>query len=291
MFGRSLRRRLAVLAARVDDRGLVSSTADASLARIERAIDGHLGLVDEGRREVARAWRALNGIPQGVVLCDDEGHEVFRNEMAHAFVDARHAEALVEQAVQEQLRAALVGVAERRSLDILGPPRRMLVITAAPLDDGARSVGAVAVIDDVSERRRLEAVRRDFVSNISHELKTPIGALGLLAETLLAENDPDITRRLAERMRSEAVRVGRTIDDLLEVSRIEAEEAPARDPVPVHLVVAEAVERMRPAAEQQGIEVRVAEARRNLTVMGDRRQLVSTICSLLDNAVKYSKAG
>src|SRR5205085_3179217 len=177
------------------------------------------------------------------------------------------------------------------TLDLFGPPRRTLVVTATALDDERRTVGALAIIDDVSERRRLEAVRRDFVANISHELKTPIGALGLLAETLLAEDDPDVSRRLAERMLTEAFRVGRTIDDLLALSRIEAEEAPTREPVPVHLVVAEAVERMRPAAEQQGIDVHVAEARRNITMLGDRRQLVSAIYNLLDNAVKYSESG
>jgi two-component system sensor histidine kinase SenX3 len=225
------------------------------------------------------------------VLCDEHGDVTFRNRAATMFSSARHGDALVGAAIEEMLRKALDGSSDTRTLDLFGPPRRTLVVTVAPLDDERRTVGALGIIDDISERRRLEAVRRDFVANISHELKTPIGALGLLAETLLAEDDPDIRRRLAERMLTEAFRVGRTIDDLLALSRIEAEEAPTREPVPVHLVVAEAVERMRPAAEQQGIEVRVAEARRNLTMMGDRRQLVSAIYNLLDNAVKYSDAG
>ena len=112
------------------------------------------------------------------------------------------------------------------------------------------------MIDDVSERRRLEAVRRDFVANISHELKTPVGALGLLAETLLAEDDPESPRRLAERMVERGLPVGRTIDDLLELSRIEAEEAPPRAGARSACVVAEAVERIRPAAEQAGIDDR-----------------------------------
>ncbi|MBW8825138.1 MAG: PAS domain-containing protein [Acidobacteria bacterium] len=288
MFGRSLRRRLAVLAARVDGEGLLSSSAEASLARIERVIENHREQLDEGRRDVARAWRALDGIPQGVVLCDDEGREVFRNEMAHAFVDARHAEALVEQAVQEQLAAALAGAAGRRSLDILGPPRRMLVITAAPLDDGARPVGAVAVIDDVSERRRLEAVRRDFVANISHELKTPIGALGLLAETIASEEDPTVMRRLAERMTGEAFRVGRIIDDLLALSQIEAEEQPLRELLAVSALAAEAIDRIVSLAEAQHIVIDVSGVGPRHSVRGDRRQLVSALANLLENACKYS---
>ena len=147
------------------------------------------------------------------------------------------------------------------------------------------------MIEDVTERRRLEAVRRDFVANISHELKTPVGALALLAETLLNEDDAAITQRLAERIVTESFRVGRTIEDLLELSRIESGELPRREPVPVNLVVAEAIERIRPAAEQAGIDLVVREPNRRLAVFGDRRQLVSAIYNLLDNAVKYSDAG
>ena len=165
----------------------------------------------------------------------------------------------------------------------------MLRATAIQADDGP--VGVLVVIDDVTDRRRLEAVRRDFVANISHELKTPVGALGLLAETLLAEDDPTVSRRLAERMQTEAFRVGRTIDDLLALSQIEADEAGLRDEVPVHLFIAEAVDRVRPAAEQQGITIEVVEPDPRLVVVGDRRQLVSATYNLLDNAVKYSDRG
>jgi two-component system sensor histidine kinase SenX3 len=264
---------------------------DKNLARLERAIDAAVLARGEATVTAGRMAQALETIPQGVVICDENGDVTFRNQSAATFSAARHGDALVGAAIEEMLHRALDGSGDTRTLDLFGPPRRTLVVTATPLDDERRTVGALAIIDDVSERRRLEAVRRDFVANISHELKTPIGALGLLADTLLAEDDPDISRRLAERMSTEAFRVGRTIDDLLALSRIEAEEAPTREPVPVHLVIAEAVERMRPAAEQQGVDVHVAEARRNITILGDRRQLVSAIYNLLDNAVKYSDAG
>ena len=96
----------------------------------------------------------------------------------------------------------------------------------------------MVVIDDVTERHRLEAVRRDFVANISHELKTPVGAIGLLAETLLAEDDPEVADRLADRIQAEALRVGRTIEDLLELSRIEGVQRAVDDLVAVADVVA-----------------------------------------------------
>jgi two-component system sensor histidine kinase SenX3 len=290
---RAMVRRIVNLSLRLEEEQPSSESRflEKNLTRLDRAVDASVLARGEARVVAGRLAQGLETIPQGVVICDDNGDVTFRNQAATTFSSARHGDALVSAAIEEMLHRSLDGSGDTRTLDLFGPPRRTLVVTATPLDDDRRTVGALAIIDDVSERRRLEAVRRDFVANISHELKTPIGALGLLAETLLTEDDPDISRRLAERMLTEAFRVGRTIDDLLALSRIEAEEAPTREPVPVHLVVAEAVERMRPAAEQQGIDVHVAEARRNITMVGDRRQLVSAIYNLLDNAVKYSDAG
>jgi two-component system sensor histidine kinase SenX3 len=167
----------------------------------------------------------------------------------------------------------------------------VLLLSAFPLSDGERVSGAVVVVDDVSERRRLEAIRRDFVANISHELKTPVGALGLLADTIAAEGDTAVVRRLAERMTDEAFRVGRIIDDLLDLSRIEAEESPTREPVFVHSVVVEAVERVRPLAHARGIALDCHDLLRWHSVKGDQRQLVSGVANLLDNACKYSDGG
>ena len=146
----------------------------------------------------------------------------------------------------------------------------------------------IAIIEDVSERRRLEEIRRDFVANVSHELKTPIGALGLLAETLTVEPDPTVAQRLASRIHAEAFRVSRIIDDLLDLSRIESEEAPPREPIYINLVMAEAVERVRSAAEQRRITIELDEPDPPVHVLGDRRQLVSAIHSLLENAVTFS---
>src|SRR6185312_12201257 len=99
----------------------------------------------------------------------------------------------------------------------------------------------------------------------------------LLADTLATEDDAAVATRLAQRMVGDATRLARTIDDLLELSRLEAERAPTREPVPVHLVVAEAVEQVRTAAELRGVEVRVADPRRTMTVTGDRRQIISAL--------------
>jgi two-component system sensor histidine kinase SenX3 len=261
---------------------------------VERVVDRAVLRGTDVSQAEARLASALLAVPQGVVVFDAEGAIAFRNKVAAGYLTARHGEALVEEAIHElaaMVREGTGPASPTRTVDLFGPPRRTLVVHAVALEQGAQDLGALVVIDDVTDRRRLEAVRRDFVANISHELKTPVGALGLLAETLLAEDEPAVARRLTERMLSEAFRVGRTIDDLLELSRIEADEAAVREELPVQAVVAEAADRVRGAAEQRGIEISVDEASPRLAVQGDRRQLVSAIYNLLENAVKYSDAG
>jgi two-component system, OmpR family, sensor histidine kinase SenX3 len=264
----------------------------AATRRVERAIDRAEERDDDVVQSEGRLARALAVIPQGVVLFDSAGAVVFRNEVAAGYLEARHGEALVEEAITELSSTTLAEPGDlTRTVELFGPPRRTLLLRAIGLTEGDERTGALVVIDDVTDRQRLEAVRRDFVANISHELKTPVAALGLLAETLLDEADPEVARRLAGRMLAEAFRVGRTIDDLLELSRIEAGETSSHEVVPVHLVIAEAVARVSPAAEHRGVAIDVDEPAARLAVAGDRRQLVSATYNLLENAVKYSDGG
>ena len=292
---RRLAQRLAVasqrLAPEVTSAG--PGLADVTSA-VERVVDRAVERDGDTSMAERRLASALARIPQGVVVFDDAGDIACSNPVAAGYLAARHSEALVEEAIAELAEAAgePTGVEPPvRTVDLFGPPRRTLVLSAVRLEVDGRPAGVLVVIDDVTDRRRLEAVRRDFVANISHELKTPVGALGLLAETLLAEDDPAVAQRLAERLLTEAFRVGRTIDDLLELSQIEADELVVRAEVPVHRFIAEAVDRVRPAAEQQEIAIEVDEPSQRLQVVGDRRQLVSATYNLLENAVKYSDAG
>ena len=272
-----------------------SGTLTEAVDRLEWTLQRHLADERAVRATEDRLIRALDVIPQGVVLADHDGKVVFHNEPASGFFAARHADALVEAAIADLIGEAVDGESGTRTLELYGPPRRALFLRAVPLYaepvDGPEDVeieGAFLVVEDISERQRLDAVRRDFVANISHELKTPVGALGLLAETLAMEDDPAVLQRLAERMQDEAFRVARTIDDLLELSRIEASQGPAHLPVPVREVLAEAADRIRPAAELRGVPILVEEPSARLSVVGDRRQLVSAVVNLLDNAVKFS---
>jgi two-component system sensor histidine kinase SenX3 len=249
-------------------------------------------LPDETATEAdARLARALAVIPVGVVVCDDAGRLLFRNDVAQRILADPHGSVLVDEAIAEVAGQVVLGhPAAPRVLDMLGPPPRVLVLTGLALQDPG-CPGVVVVIDDVTERRRLETVRRDFVANISHELKTPVGALALLAETLLAEEEPAVAQRLAKRLSTEALRVGRTIDDLLELSRIEADEIRHHEAVPVAALFVDALERAQAAADQRQITLEVEEPPADLAVVGDRRQILSATHNLLDNAVKYSEPG
>jgi len=241
--------------------------------------------------EAVRLRRALDALAAAVVVCDETGRVVLLNRRTLELEAARQPASLVAAAVEELLARAQRGGTATRTLELLGPPPRTLVITAAPLNQGGERVGTVAVIDDVSERRRLEAVRRDFVANVSHELRTPIGALGILSETLSEEEDPAAVRRLAARISAETERAGRLIEDLLDLSRIEAQGSMTGEPVNIGSVLADAAERVRHVAEGRQVSVAVTEAGHLPEVRGDRGQLVSSVVNLLDNAVKYSDAG
>jgi two-component system sensor histidine kinase SenX3 len=233
------------------------------------------------------SWADVVGALQlGVVVVDEAGRVQYRNAASQALTGT-HIGLLVDEAMQKQLGHARRGRASTETLELYGPPRVAVVVSASPLPDGA----AMATVEDVSERRRLDAVRTDFVANVSHELKTPVGALAVLAEALADEDDPEIVQRFLGRMVHESHRVSRTIDDLLELSRIELGEEPVVDLVDVGAVVREAIDRARPLAEAGAIEVAALEVPTDVRVTGDRRQLVSALGNLVENAVKYSEAG
>ena len=261
---------------------------DPALEEASSSVAGFLLQVESVAAERDRLADTLSASAEGIVVVDAEGREVFRNAAAERFRDARHSEAVASAVIEELLSAALHGESVERDLQLFGPPRAQLHLRSVPLADGRG--GAAVFVDDVSEIKRIESVRRDFVANVSHELKTPIGALELLAETIAAESDPAVTQPLAERMVKEAERLGRIVDDLLDLSLIETQEAPTRGLTPVRALVEEAIDRLRPAAMIGGLQLEVHHGTDAL-LFCDRRQVVSAVSNLLDNAVKYTEPG
>jgi two-component system sensor histidine kinase SenX3 len=148
----------------------------------------------------------------------------------------------------------------------------------------------VLLLDDTTEARRVDEVRRDFVANVSHELKTPVGAMSLLAEAIQGSgDDPVSVRRFADRMLVESGRLSRLVQELIDLSRLQgAEPMRAASHVPVRTFVDEAVDRTRLAAAASEITVVVSVESDDLTVPGDERQLATAVANLLDNAIAYS---
>lgn len=226
-----------------------------------------------------------------VVVADSDGRVTYRNAAARA-LNGTHVGVLIDAAVERRLALSRFGDVGDEIIELYGPPKRVLDVLSRPLPDG----GSVVFVDDITERRRLDQVRTDFVANVSHELKTPIGALSVLAEMLVDETDPSTVGRVVGRMMTEAQRASNTIDDLMELSRIELGDDRATDPVKLGGVVSAAIERVTELAARRGITVTATGAGLGgvgspIVVDGDRPQLVSAVGNLVENAVKYSEPG
>ncbi len=286
---RAASRRLSATATRLELPGTAPAGDDGDLiGRVERQAQAAVLRVSDEAARADRLAGALERTGVGVVVCDEQGAVVYRNTPAPTASSGPAADA-----VDEVLRATVGGdPGAPRTVEVTGPPWRTLRVTGHPLDDGRRVVGAVAIVEDVTEQRRLDVVRRDFLANVTAELRSPVGALGLLAGTIVAEDDAALTRRLAGRLEQDALRVGRIVDDLAELSRLDSQALPTSQVVPVHLLVAQAVQEACAAAEGgRSATITVDGAAGDLVVVGDRRQLVSALRHLVDNAVRFSGDG
>jgi two-component system, OmpR family, sensor histidine kinase SenX3 len=260
-------------------------------AALEEALAKALQETESLEEQRDRFVAVLEELHEGVVVLAADGGEVYRNPAAERYQRARHGDAVVARALDALVVRAMAGEACDEELQVFGPPRAVVHLSAIPIGDAARPLGVAALVADVSEVHRIESVRRDFVANVSHELKTPIGALEVLAETLAEEDDLAVTRPLAERIVKEAERLARIVDDLLDLSIIETQEAPRRAAVPLEMLVDDAVDQLRPTAAAAGINLQLHPGVTGALVACDDRQVVSAIANLIDNAVKYSEAG
>jgi two-component system, OmpR family, sensor histidine kinase SenX3 len=236
----------------------------------------------------------LSVLSSSAVVLDSEDRVLQASVAAQAFGLVKEEELVVQEllALARQVRRdgeIREGEMELPTNGDLGTTTSFAV-RVAPLGAGVGDGGLILLlIEDQTESRRVEEVRRDFVANTSHELKTPVGALALLAETVEdAADDPEAVRRFAGRMRQEASRLTNLVQDMITLSRIQAAE-PVPDPVPVELdaVVAEALDRCRMKASARGIEL-AASGSNGLYVLGDEDLLVTALRNLLENAVAYS---
>ncbi len=263
-------------------------TLDEGLRQLGWAVEERLGTSVLTDQTVDRLGRAIDLVPVPLVVASPDGSAVHRNAATRVEAEISHTGPIVWAALDEAVAVALEGRTGDRTVQLFGPPRRSLRVIGRPLVTDGTLVGAIAYVIDESETERIHAVRRDFVANLSHELKTPIGAVSLLAETLQDEDDPDVRRRLLERTQREALRMADLVDDLLELAELEsADESPPVERVPVPSAVLEAVDRVAHAAASRGSKV-LADDLHDVEVLGDRQILVGALVNLLENAVKYS---
>lgn len=231
----------------------------------------------------------LGVLPMASLVVDADGTVLRTTPRAEALGLVRR-DALAVADVHDLIRACSErGIPQDREIRVRRPPlgRGMLDLraTVAPLSPGT----FVVLVEDLAEERRVDAVRRDFVANVSHELKTPVGALALLAEAILSSaDDRESVQRFAERMIVESSRLSSLINDIIELSRLQGDDPLARAAVfEIDSVIAQAVDEVRPFADARNIELVVIGAP-GAEMVGDRQQILTALRNLVSNAVTYS---
>ncbi|MDO1485254.1 sensor histidine kinase [Rhodococcus rhodochrous] len=237
--------------------------------------------------------RVVHGASTGIAVVDKFHDVVLSNPRAEELGLVRNRQ------IDDRAWVAACRVLETRKpieLDLgakalLGREPVAVRCTVRPLLDQDPRFVVLYAFDD-SEHVRMEATRRDFVANISHELKTPVGAMALLAEALLESvDDPDTVRHFGERVQREATRLGNMVTELIALSKLQgAEKLPDLEVVDVDAVVEEALDRTRLTAENASITIST-DRPSGLEILGDRTLLVSALTNLIENAIAYSPAG
>ncbi len=244
----------------------------------------------------------LHSMAEGVFAVGPTGDLLLVNAAAREILGVAHGAAagaragdLIRQPeLHELVRQTLATAApQRRDLTLYAPSERHLRVHATVCQTPTGR-GVLVVLHDITDLKRLETLRRDFVANVSHELKTPLTAIRGAVETLLegALSDSTHARPFVESMAEESARLTRLVDDLLTLAQVESRQpAPPRDPIPVQVFLQEECVRYSPLAQAHQIALTTEEVSPSLTVLADRRELAQAVGNLLDNAIKYNHPG
>ncbi len=257
-----------------------------AVARLEE--DNRVRLM-EARRASGTLEAVLGALPQGTILFDEDDSVAYANPSANELLGAvpKTLSGLTPHPFQTAVRACREARAGVSRLVEHGKPIRQLNGLATPFADDGR---VLLVIVDVTERERSAAVRRDFVANASHELKTPVSAIIASSEALQisVERGDDSALRFARQIEASSRQLDRLVVDLLDLSRLERDQ-PELDPLSLDYLVREELERIRPLAEEQNISLAIEVG--PVQVSGSRRDVAIAVRNLLDNAVRYTPAG
>ncbi len=230
----------------------------------------------------------LSVLRSSAVVMGPEDQVLQASAPAHVLGIVRSNRLVVEELVTMVRQVRRDGEIRQRGLEIVrGRLGETQYVSARVAPLGSRLV--LVLVEDRTRERRIDAVRKDFVVNVSHELKTPIGALTLLADAVAdASDDPDAVQRFSGRMRIEASRLSRLVKEIIELSRLQGDD-PLENPGPVDVaeVIEQAVDRCRVDAQNRGISL-VVKCDPALEVLGSEDQLVIAVGNLVENAVNYS---
>ena len=258
-----------------------------STREIERALTNESSVTKSNTRDsFVQLFEILDVLETGVVVADNNSNQKFRNKAAIAMTGIRYVDILIDQAVDEMIKQVEHDGTGSRILEAVAGTTRFLQIRGHNLNNEC----ILITVEDITAKSRIETVQTDFVANLSHELKTPIGAVAALADSLVGETETEVVWRLAERIVSESHRMARIVDALLDLSRIEFSGTEDWTQVDLAPVLVEVVSTNQHAAKRQGIGLSLTGASQ-LNVLGDRSQLVSGFSNLVDNAIKYSEPG
>ena len=236
--------------------------------------------------QLERFMDALDLLPIGIVIVDLKLNRRVRNNAAAAMTGVRYVDILVDQAVDAMIDEINVAKSGNRILEAVAGTTRYFKISGQSMDDQR----GIVTVEDITEKSRIDTVQTDFVANLSHELKTPIGAVAALADSLSGETETEVVWRLAERIVTESHRMSRIVDDLLDLSRVEFGGTEEWTDIDLATVLVEVVSTNQHAAKRQGLGLSLTGSA-ELLVRGDRSQLVSVFSNLVDNAIKYSEIG
>ncbi|HEY3005970.1 MAG TPA: ATP-binding protein [Kribbellaceae bacterium] len=230
----------------------------------------------------------LSVLRSSAVVMGPEDQVLQASAPAHVLGIVRANRLVVDELLHMVRQVRRDGEIRQRDLEIVrGRLGATQYVSARVAPLGTRLV--LVLVEDRTRERRIDAVRKDFVVNVSHELKTPIGALTLLADAVAdASDDPEAVQRFSGRMRVEASRLGRLVKEIIELSRLQGDD-PLENPGPVDVaeVIEQAVDRCRVDAQNRGISI-VVKADPSLEVLGSEDQLVIAVGNLVENAVNYS---
>ena len=248
----------------------VSNKANPNVDAITKVVDEQL-------------LRAFDLLPIGVVFSRDQNGDLLRNRIATEMTGVRHVDILVDEAVVALVRETLEIGEQNKSMQVAGPPDRFFQLHSQRLNND----GVVVTIEDTTDRVRIDTVRTDFVANLSHELKTPIGGIAALGDTMMDETDPAVMKQLAERIVRESFRMAGIVNDLLDLSRIEFGRSTEWERIEMNGVIKEVVALSQDSARRHKVEL-ATSGNFAAEVFGDRTQLISAFSNLVENAIKYS---